>query len=104
MKKENIITIPDPMIMGQYKDLDFNEFIFYYVGTKNIHDSNSFLNSLWRNFNESLSPKGLEHCPWYHIPQKIMIKQLNITYFGSIRTQVGYFHIAVSYSKKGCIK
>jgi hypothetical protein len=103
MKKESIIEIPDIKIMGNYKKIDFNEFDTFYVGTDNIKKSNQFLNSLWKNIDSSLSPDEFDRCPWFYIPHRTKIKQKNITYFGSIRSQVGYLHIAVSYKKKGSI-
>lgn len=103
MSEETILTIPDPKIMGNYVKIDFNDFKSFFIGTDTITESNNFLNSLWKNLNEKYSPNNSERCPWYYIPQKIRIKQLSVTYFGSMRTKIGYFHIAVSYKKKGSI-
>jgi len=103
MSKDSKIVIPDTKVFDQYIELDFNDFSSFFVGTNTLEESNYYLNSLWRNMNEQLTPDGSERCPWFYIPQKIRIKQLMVTYFGSVRTKIGYFHVAVSYRKKGFI-
>ena len=83
MKENVIIRVRDVTNIDKFLNLDFSKFIELNVNTAGIDNSNMFLNSLWREFNLQLSPEELKRCPWAYLPQKIITKHFNITYFGS---------------------
>lgn len=83
--------------------LELDNFIECIVNTTDIISSNKFLKSLWREFNLSLSPNKMDKCPWAYIPAKQIGKKTTATYFGSMRTNFGIIHVAITYKKKGTI-
>lgn len=83
--------------------IQIDDFISFPINTSTLSDSNIFLNNLWQIFDSNISIKTLNRCPWYYIPDKIILKNKNITFFGSIRTRYGYIYVAISYKKKGSI-
>ena len=101
IRNNEFIVVKNYINSGQEVKLNLGEFIEYYVGTKNTIESNMFLNSLWREFNESIAPVGLLKCPWAYLPQKIAFKKGSLIYFGSMRTIRGYIHVAITYKIKG---
>ena len=103
MNKSLVIKVKDVINFKKDLELDLSSFIEFSVGTKNIDESNLFLNSLWREFNANIAPNGLLKCPWAYLPQKHMYRKSIITYFGSMRCKLGYVHVVISYKTKGCI-
>lgn len=103
MNKSLVIKVKDVINFKKDLELDLSNFIEFFVGTKNIDESNLFLNSLWREFNANIAPNGLLKCPWAYLPQKHIYRKSIITYFGSMRCKLGYVHVAISYKTKGCI-
>lgn len=103
LKQGVIIKVKDLINTGEELELDLDDFVEIYVGTKTTVESNEFLNSLWREFDQQYAAVGQDKCPWAFLPQKSIDGQRNITYFGSMRTADGYMHAAISYRKKGSI-
>lgn len=70
-----------------------------------IISANAFLLALWGVFDRSLSPTGMTgKCPWAFFSCKMRYGKKSITYLGSVRTKIGFLHVAVSYEKKGSIE
>lgn len=89
---------------NSYIELNLDDFVAFDIATADIDSSNNFLHKLWENFNNKFSPEGMSHCPWAYFPEKYLFKKVSFTYFGSIRTSVGYIHAGVSYKKRGTIE
>lgn len=103
MLESIIIEIIDPLDFSKSLELNFNDFIALNVNTLSLDESNSFLNSIWREFNMKFSPQKLDRCPWAYFPQRLTTKKSSILYFGSMRTKLGIIHVAISYKVKGRI-
>lgn len=103
MKGEKIFYVTDLINIGNFIQLDLNEFVSFNVGSKNDLESNSFLSCLWDEIDCDLSPNNKTNCPWAYVPTKHIFGDTSYTYFGSMRTRIGYIHVAVSYKRKGSI-
>lgn len=97
---EFIIT--DMQDINKEIKLCFGDFQKISIRTKNVDESNKFLNSLWREFNEVIPLRNKERCPWAYLPRRIM-KDKSVVLFGSMNTGIGEVYAAVSYVKKGTI-
>lgn len=101
---EPILKTRDLFDIDNMIEINMNDFISFPIGINNLEDSNIFLNNLWLIFDLNISPLDSEKCPWFYIPDKIILKNKNITFLGSIRTKFGFIYIAVSYKKKGTLQ
>lgn len=72
--------------------IKIEDFTTFHVNINTLEDSNIFLNNLWEMFDLNISEDHLNRCPWYYVPNKITLKNKNITFFGSIRTVYGYIY------------
>ena len=100
---DGVFKVVDILNGGNFIELNLDDFVTFDVATINVDSSNKFLNKLWENFNAKFSPKGKSHCPWAYLPGKYLINDITFTYFGSMRTSIGYIYAGVSYKKKGSI-
>lgn len=98
-------TVVDARNTDKYIELVFDMFSEHDVFLDDINSANAFLQALWGLFDKSLSPTGMpEKCPWAFIPFKMKYGKKSITYLGSVRTKIGFLHVAISYEKKGSIE
>ena len=106
MRKDLVIKVNDALNIGGKLELHLKDFQEVYVGTTNLSDSNKFLNSLWREFNDKVGcvkDMGTLKCSWAYFPVKLNWGDSNFAYFGSMRTKIGYIHVGISYKVKGTI-
>jgi hypothetical protein len=97
------IKVRDALNLNSWLELEFDEFKQLSVDTVGISNSNMFLLSLWREFDNNITPKKNDRCPWAYLPQKLILKKSNVTYFGSFYSKFGYIHVAISFKTKGNI-
>lgn len=106
MREDLVIKVNDALNIGRKLELHLKDFQEIYVGTDNLSDSNKFLNSLWREFNNKIgcvNEMGTLKCPWAYFPMKLNCKNSKFSYFGSMKTKIGFIHVGVSYKGKGKI-
>lgn len=99
MDIEFITEVPGSSIE---KKLLFSEFTKFEIRINEFNESNNFLKSLWREFNETIPLGNLERCPWAFMPKK-KVADKSVIYFGSMNTKLGIIHVAISFKKKGTI-
>ena len=97
------MSVNDACNIDNILELELENFIYLEIGTSNIIESNRFLISLWNEFDEKIAPGIMNRCPWAYLPNKYQVKEKKITYFGSMKTRLGYIHVAVSYKTLGSI-
>lgn len=105
MKDEPVFYVVDiKEDIDKLIELNINLFSKFKVESKDIDSSNRFLNNLWEIVDEKISPKEKNYCPWAYFPRKFSFNNVTYTYFGSMRTSIGYIHFAISSNKRGTIK
>lgn len=100
---DGVFRVVDILNKSNFIELNLDNFVSFDLATIDVDSSNNFLNKLWENFNAKFSPKGKDYCPWAYLPKKYQFEKLTFTYFGSMRTSIGYIHAGVSYKKRGTI-
>ena len=85
-------------------DLDTDECLSFEVGMKGIEESNTFLYSLWNEFDKAVAPPNSpQRCSWFYSPQRFCGKKSHAVRIGIIQTAIGELLVLYMFTSKGDI-